>query len=142
MLTYHLVGLLAFQKRRHSLPQQLLCLLACCATSMHLHLVTNFGEATRSLAACGQRALDWYFGVRPWRLRGPLVLRLFPSKFAEVAPAVPAHGSWKEESTPANRWAPCRWVSRFGVYSWKCYSFLFGVGLFLSSSGISQFSCI
>ena len=42
--------------------------------------------------------LPWWsdFGVEPYQLPGPLVLRISPSKFPEVSPAAPSLVSWNK----------------------------------------------
>ena len=56
-------------------------------------------KPSRTLAAHGPLTWLGNFGLSPEQLPGPLVLRIFPSKFPEVALAAPVHGSWSKELT-------------------------------------------
>ena len=66
---------------------------------MSLGSVTNFGEPARSHAARGELTPLGEFSGKALAAASTFVLRIFPSKFPEVAQAAPVLGNWSKELT-------------------------------------------
>ena len=79
----------------------------------------------RSLAARGLPALAREFWVKTLAAAGTPCPGDLPSRFSEAAPAAPALGSGRKESSGSQQ-SPYGRVSGSGVYSWELYSSPFG----------------
>ena len=85
----------------------------------------------RSLAARGLPALAGEFWGKTLAAAGTPCPGDLPSKFSEAAPAAPALGSGRKESTFGSRRAAYGRVSGSGVYSRELDSFPFGAFCFV-----------